>query len=148
MVLLSQKVNGNMIFNDCGKVFLLIFLGMENMVFFEPKKLMERWYLLINEKFLFWTLQWWEIWSFFQPKSSWKDDIYLVCLSFPRYFGTWEIWLLVQWNEDSIISLNLPNDWAVFSVLICTQLYSTALSAFNCMFLSCHVRDSEWTHTV
>ena len=40
------------------------------------KKLMERWYLLITEKFLFWTFRRWELRSFFQPKSWWKYDIY------------------------------------------------------------------------
>ena len=49
---------------------------MENTVFFRAKKVMEIWYLLITEKFLFWTFQRWEIRSFFQPKSWWKDDIY------------------------------------------------------------------------
>ena len=43
---------------------------------FCTKKLMERWYLLITGKFLFWTFWRWEIRSFFEPKSSWKDDVY------------------------------------------------------------------------
>ena len=47
---------------------------------------MEWWYLLINENFLFWTLK----------KSWWKDDMYLVFLSFSWYSGTWEIWFFVQ----------------------------------------------------
>ena len=47
---------------------------------------MERWYLLINENFLFWTLK----------KSWWKDHIYLVFLSFSWYSGTWETWFFVQ----------------------------------------------------
>ena len=33
---------------------------------------------------------------FFQPKILWKDDIYLVFLSFPWYCRTWEIWFFVQ----------------------------------------------------
>ena len=37
---------------------------------------MERWYLQITEKFLFWTFRRWKIRSFFQPKSWLKDDIY------------------------------------------------------------------------
>ena len=37
---------------------------------------MERWYLLITEKSLFWTFRRWEIQSFFEPKSWWKDYIY------------------------------------------------------------------------
>ena len=37
---------------------------------------MERWYLLITEKFLFWTFQRLKMRGFFEPKSWWKDDIY------------------------------------------------------------------------
>ena len=72
MVFLSQKVDGNMIFTDDWKVLALIFLGMENTVFFWVKKLMERWYLLVTEKFLFWTFRWREIRSFFSEKVDGK----------------------------------------------------------------------------
>ena len=44
--------------------------------FFWDKTLMERWYLLITEKFLFWTFWVRKIRSFFETKSWWKDDIY------------------------------------------------------------------------
>ena len=70
---------------------------------FWPKKLMERWHLLITGKFLFWAFRWWEIRCFFQRKSWWKDDIYLVFLSFPWYSRTWEIWLFVQWGLHVLI---------------------------------------------
>ena len=99
MVFLSQKVDGNMIFTDYWKVLVLTFSEMGNTVFFWVKKLMERWYLLVTEKFLFWTFRWWEIRSFFQPKSWWKDDIYLVFLSFPWYSRTWEIRFFVQCRQ-------------------------------------------------
>ena len=78
------------------KFLILKFLKMGNTVFFRAKKVMERWYLQITEKFLFWAFRWWEIWSFFQRKKWWKDDIYLVFLSFPWYSRTWEIWFFVQ----------------------------------------------------
>ena len=81
MVFLSQKVDGNMIFTDYWKVLVLIFLGIRNKVFSWAKKLMERWYLLITEKILFWTFRWWEIRSFFES-SWWKNDIYMVFLAF------------------------------------------------------------------
>ena len=42
MVFLSQKIDENMVFTDYWKVLYLIFLGMENTVFFWGKKLMER----------------------------------------------------------------------------------------------------------
>ena len=51
------------------------FSGIGNTVFFWAKKLMESWYLLITEKFLFRTFWRWEIRSFFEPKSWWKVDI-------------------------------------------------------------------------
>ena len=49
---------------------------------FWAKTLTERWYLLITEKFLFWTFRWWKIRSFFESKSWWKDDIYWLLTSF------------------------------------------------------------------
>ena len=127
MVFLSQKVDGNMIFTDYWKVLVLTFSEMGNTVFSWAKKLTEIWYLLITGKFLFWTFRWWEIRSFlsqevdgkiiftgywkvlvlnfsgmgntvfFQSKSWWKDDIYMVLLSFLWYSRTWEIWLFTQW---------------------------------------------------
>ena len=76
MVFLSQKVDGNMIFTDYWKVLVLTFSEMGNTVFSWAKKLTEIWYLLITGKFLFWTFRWWEIRSFFESRSWWKDDIY------------------------------------------------------------------------
>ena len=95
-LLLSQKVEGNMIFTVYWKVLVSNFLVMGNTVFFWVKKLIERWYLLVTEKFLFWTFRWWEIRSFFQPKIWWKDDICMVFFSFLWYFRTWEIWFFAQ----------------------------------------------------
>ena len=45
------------------------------MWYFWAKKLMKIWYLLITEKFSFWSFRKWEIRSFFESKSWWKDDI-------------------------------------------------------------------------
>ena len=85
---LSQKVDGNMIFTDYWKVLILNFSVIGNTVFFWVKKFMERWYLLVIGKFLFWTFRWWEIRFFFQPKSWWKDNSYVVFLSFLWYSRT------------------------------------------------------------
>ena len=93
---LSQKVDGKMLFTDYWNVLVLNFSVIGKTVFFWVEKLMERWYLLTNEKFLFWNLRRWEIRSFFQPRSWWKDDIYLVFLRFPWYSATWEIWFFTQ----------------------------------------------------
>ena len=95
---LRQKINEKMIFTDYWNALVLNFSGIENTTFFEAKswwkddiywllksscfevfrdgicglfwckKLMERWYLLITEKFLFWAFRWWEIWSFLARK--------------------------------------------------------------------------------
>ena len=78
---------------------------MGNTAFFWDKKLMERWYLLITEKFLF---RWWEMRSFFQRKSWWKYDIYLASLSSPWYSRTWEIRLFVQCKFVLFLLLFLP----------------------------------------
>ena len=72
--IMSQKVDGNMIFSDYWKV-VLIFLGMVYKVFLWAKKLIKRLYLLVTEKFLFctkrslfWTFWWWETRSFLNQK--------------------------------------------------------------------------------
>ena len=75
MYLLSQKVDGKMILTDYWKVLVLNSSVMGNMVFFESRSWWKRWYLLITEKFLFWTFRWWKIRSFFESRSWWKDDI-------------------------------------------------------------------------
>ena len=95
---LIQKVDGKIIFTDYWKVLVLNFSVLGNTGFFWVTKLMEWWYLLVPEKFLFWTFRWWEIRPFCKPKSWWKDGIYLVFLSFPWYSRTWEIWFIVQWT--------------------------------------------------
>ena len=52
---------------------------------FWVKKLMERLYLLVTEKFLFCTFRWWEIRSFFESKSWWKEMIFT---------GYWQVFVL------------------------------------------------------
>ena len=108
---LSQKVDWKMIFTGYGKVLVLNFSVVGNTVFFWAKKLMERWYLLVTDKFLFSTFRWWEIRSFYQPKSWWKDDIYLVFFSFPWYSRTWEMRFFVQcwFAQISRIQVNFVN---------------------------------------
>ena len=49
---LSQKVDGKMIFTDYWKALVLNFSVMGNTVFFWVKKFMERWNLLVSEKYL------------------------------------------------------------------------------------------------
>ena len=78
---------------------------MEKKVFFRTKKLMEVWYLLITEKSFFWTFPRWEIRSFFEPKSWWKDYIYwLLKISCFWTFRRWEIRSFFEpeswWKDD------------------------------------------------
>ena len=68
------------------KGLVLNFSVMGNMIFFWVMKLMERWYLLVTEKFLFLTFRGWEIRSFFQPKNWWKDNIYMKRWSFWAFY--------------------------------------------------------------
>ena len=126
MVFLSQKGDRNMIFTNYWKVLALIFSGMVNTVFFHTKSWWKDdiYWLLKRSCFevfgdrkygLFFSQEvdgkmiftgYWEVFvskfsvvgntAFFQPKSWWKDDIYLVFLSFPWYSRTWEIWLFAQ----------------------------------------------------
>ena len=79
--------------------------GGGNTVFSWAKKLIERWYLPVTEKFLFQTFWLREIRSFLQPKSWWRDDIYLVFLSFLWYSRTWEIQFFVQCYRRQIKKL-------------------------------------------
>ena len=95
----AKKLMKRWYFTEHWKVPLLDFLKMGNRSFCEPKiwweddiywsmessgfeifgdgkygllwawKLMEIWYLLTTEKFLFWGFRWWEIQCFFQQKS-------------------------------------------------------------------------------
>ena len=75
---LSQKVDGNMIFIDYWKVFVLNFLGMGNTVFFLRQKVNENtiftdyWNVLVlgYRKFLFWAFRRWEKRSFFSQKAD------------------------------------------------------------------------------
>ena len=100
-VFLSQKVDGNMVFTDYWKVLVLTFSEMGNTVFSWAKKLMEIWYLLITGKFLFWTFRWWEIRSFFESRSWWKDDIYwLLRSSCFELFGDWKYGLFFSQKVD------------------------------------------------
>ena len=75
--------------------------GEKNYGLFWAKKLMERWYLLITGKFLFWTFRRWETQPFVERKSWFIDVIYLVFLSFLWYSRAWEIWFFVQYVMNS-----------------------------------------------
>ena len=122
---LSQKVDGKIIFTDYWKVFVLNFSVMGNTVFFESRSWWKRWtcfeLFVDGNTIFFWVKKLmeddiyrlprsfcFELFGdgkydcFFQPKNWWKDDIYLVFLSFPWYFRTSDIRFFVQWNKTEI----------------------------------------------
>ena len=68
----TKSWDGKIVFTDYWKVLVLNFSGIGNTVFFWGKKLMERWCLLVTEKFLFWTFRWWEIQSSLRQKVNGK----------------------------------------------------------------------------
>ena len=116
----------NIMFTDNEKGLLLNFLVF--LWYFWAKQLMEILYLLIIERFLVWSFRNWEIRSFFEPKSWWKDYIYwllkVVVLNFLVMKNTvffWvkklmERWYLLGLFELSMIFQGLGN--MVFGALI------------------------------
>ena len=62
---------------------------------------MEIWCILITEKFLFWSFRESKIRSFFEPKSWWKDDIYvLLKSSYFELFGDRKYGLFLSEEVD------------------------------------------------
>ena len=129
---LSQKIGGNMIFTDYWKVLALNFSGGGKYSLFWGKDLMERWYLRITEKFLFWNFREWEIRSFFEAKSSWKDDISWLlkssCFGLPKS-SSFELFFdgkyLLGLFQLSMIFHDLRNTVfrAVFSLTLSPTIY-------------------------
>ena len=103
---------------------------------FWPKTLMERWYLLITKKFLFWIFWRLEIRSFFDPKNWWKDVIYLVFLSFPWCSRTSEYFAAV--NE---ISIRFNNQTELVYILLEMCL---VVSVVSYRPLLTHFSDIDW----
>ena len=134
---LSQKVDGKMIFTDYWKVLVLNFSMMGNTVFFESRSWWKRWYLLITEKFLFWTFRWWEIRFFFSQKVDRKmiltGDREVLILNFSVMWNTiffsakklMERWYLLGLFELSMIFQDLGN--TVFRAVWCVYDMMTAL---------------------
>ena len=98
---------------SCFKLF-----GDEKYGIFWAKTLTERWTLLITKKFLLWLFWWWEIRSFFESKSWWKDDIYwLLRSSFFKLFGDGKYGLfsakilMERWYLLSLFELFMIQQW-------------------------------------
>ena len=147
----SQKVDGKMTFTKYRKVLNFCFELFRDEIYglFRAKKLMERWYLLITGKFLFWTFQRWEIRSFFEWKSWWKDDIYLVFLSFPWYSRTWEIWFCVQWyvfQLHDVLTETLLHTWNWHIVTLGTLKLAIIIVIFK-LAISKGISGITWSST-
>ena len=125
MVFLSQKVDGNMIFTDYWKVLVLTFSGMGSTVFSWAKKLMERWYLLITEKILFWTIRWWEIRSFLSQEV---DGKMIFTLSF------WAFYDIPETGKYGFQGSDINVTWWVLIRPIIAKKNQKTLSTFVCCF--------------
>ena len=144
MVFLSQKVDGKMIFTDYWKVLVLIFSGMGNTVFSWAKKLTEIWYLLITGKFLFWTFRWWEIRSFFESRSWWKDDIYwLLRSSCFELFGDGKYGLFFSQKVDGKMIFTW-SFWA-FHDIPGLGKYGFSRSVLSNLLASCSLKNLEFS---
>ena len=136
MLFLTQKIDGNIIFTDYWKVLVLAFVEMGNTVSFWAKKVDGKMIFTDYWKFLFWNFRWWKIRSFFESRSWWKDDIYLLLRSscfdlseigntvffelkvdgktiFTDYW-TFLIWTFQWWEIRSFLSQEV--DWKVIFI--------------------------------
>ena len=90
------------------KVLALKFLEMGIRSFFDPKSWFKvmfslAWNTMFSDYCKFLVLNFWEIGNtVYFWKTWWKDDIYLVFLSFLWCSRTWEIWFLLQWTKNEI----------------------------------------------
>ena len=121
-----SSLTWNTMFTEYRKFLVFNFLEMGNPFFFYPKG----WC-----KMIFFSMKchvyWLQKSSFlkhfgdekygpFYPKIWWKDDTYLVFLSFPWCSRNWEMWILLQW----MILLNqIRNISSMFRVPICPEGY-------------------------
>ena len=84
---------------------------------FWVKKLIEKWYLLVTEMFLFWTFWWWEIRSFFSKKVDGK------------MIFTWSFWALHDisglrkygFSCSDCFTLQVQVWWNIWSKAVCQQ---------------------------
>ena len=121
---MNQRVDGKVIFTDYWKVMLLKgsainLLEMGNTVFNWAKKLIERWYLLISQKFLFRAFSKCKIRSSFEPKRWWKNNIcWLLKSSCFKLFGDGKYGLLSVKNlNERWYLLDLFEFFIIFEVL-------------------------------
>ena len=134
----EQKMDGKMIFTDYWKVLVLIFLEMVNTVSFSAKKLMERWYLLIIEKFLFWIFRWWEMQSFFWVKKLMERWYLLVNKKF--LFGTFWWWEIRPFFSQKV-DKNIIFTWSfgTWEIRFFVQSISQTFSSFLIQSLAWYV---------
>ena len=128
---LSQEVDVKMIFTDYWKSSCFELFGDPKYGLFWAKKFMERLYLLITEKSLFWTFRKWEVWYFFEPKSWWKMVVTWSFLAFYDIPGLGKYGFLcsdtfaAQFSPD----LFLPDQF-IYSSLFISSCVWTDMSLF------------------
>ena len=96
--ILSQKVDGKIIFINYWKVLGLDVSEMGNTIFFWVKKLIERWNLLITENLFFWTFRWLEQGLFFSQKVDGKMIFTWSFWAFHDILGLWKYVFFEQWS--------------------------------------------------
>ena len=96
--------------SSCFKLF-----GDEKYGIFSGKKLMEIWFLLITEKFLFWPFQWWEIRSFLSQKVDGKII----------FSGYWEV---------LVLNFSLMGNTVFFSAKMLMERYLHGLFELSVIF--------------
>ena len=125
MTFLSQKVDGDMIFTDYWKVLVLPFSEMGNTIFSWAKKLIERWYLLISEKVLFWTFRCWEIRSFLSQEVDGKMI----------FTGYWEVLVLnfsVMGNMVFFSAKKLMERWYLHGLFELSMIFQDLVNMVFC----------------
>ena len=80
-----------------------------NTVFFWVKKFMKIWYLLITEKFLFWTFQRQEIWTFLSQKNDGK-------MIFIDYWKVLVLNFLVMGNISQKVNGKMIFTWSFWAL--------------------------------
>ena len=80
---------------------------------------MERWYLLITEKCLFWTFRWWEIRSFLSQEVGGKDELVLnfSLMEIRSFFELKSWWKMIftGYREVFVLNFSVMGNTIVFS---------------------------------
>ena len=114
----------------------------------------EIWYLLITGKVLFWTFRWWEIRSFFESRSLWKDDIHCLLRSICfELFGngkygiffsqkvdgkmifTWSLWAFYDIPGPGKYGFS-RSEFKIWSVKSCFNIFCNIFVNIICFYMN------------